>query len=57
MCYEDALEGKNENIKYHNHMENEIVYVFIAGLNQELDDVCGRIHGKTHFRSLSEVFV
>ncbi|XP_073128544.1 uncharacterized protein [Henckelia pumila] len=56
LCYEESWECKNDSIKYQKRMENDRVYVFLAGLNRELDDVRGRILGKKPLPSLSEVF-
>ncbi|KZV19589.1 hypothetical protein F511_13475, partial [Dorcoceras hygrometricum] len=56
LCYEDDWECKNDNIKYHKRMETDRVFVFLAGLNRELDEVRGRILGRMPLPSLGEVF-
>lgn len=32
LCYEETWECKNDSIKYHKHVENDRVYVFLVGL-------------------------
>ncbi|GAV64829.1 UBN2_3 domain-containing protein, partial [Cephalotus follicularis] len=43
--YEADWEGLEGNQKFKKHLENERLYEFLAGLNRELDEVCGRILG------------
>ncbi|KZV40185.1 DNA repair protein complementing XP-C cell [Dorcoceras hygrometricum] len=47
---------KNDSVKYHKRMETDRVFVFLAGLNRELDEVRGRILGRMPLPSLGEVF-
>ncbi|KZV15766.1 hypothetical protein F511_32247 [Dorcoceras hygrometricum] len=56
LCYNDDWECKNDSVKYHKRMETDRVFVFLAGLNRELDDVPGRILGRMPPPSLGEVF-
>ncbi|KZV57627.1 hypothetical protein F511_03087 [Dorcoceras hygrometricum] len=56
LCYEDDWECKNDSVKYHKRMEIDRVFVFLAGLNRELDEVRGRILGRIPLPSLGEVF-
>ncbi|KZV41971.1 hypothetical protein F511_19017 [Dorcoceras hygrometricum] len=56
LCYDDDWECKNDSVKYHKSNENDRVFVFLAGLNREFDEVRGRILGRMPLPSLSEVF-
>ncbi|KZV37837.1 hypothetical protein F511_10867 [Dorcoceras hygrometricum] len=56
LCYDDKWECKHECLKYHKRMEGDRVYVFLAGLNRDLDEVRGRILGRNPLPSLVEVF-
>ncbi|KZV18803.1 hypothetical protein F511_37198 [Dorcoceras hygrometricum] len=56
LCYEDDWECKNDSVKYHKRIEIDRVFVFLAGLNRELDEVRGRILGRRPLPSLGEVF-
>ena len=38
-----------DNVRHKKNEENDMVYVFLAGLNQELDEVRGRILGRNLF--------
>lgn len=37
--YDDKWECENDDSKYHNCMESDMVYVFVAGLNKDLDEI------------------
>ena len=45
-----------DNVRYKKREENDRVYVFLAGLNQERDEVRGCIMGRKPFPSIREVF-
>ncbi|KZV50861.1 hypothetical protein F511_25459 [Dorcoceras hygrometricum] len=56
LCYDDKWECKHDSLKYHKRMEGDRVYVFLAGLNRDLDEVRGRILERNLLPSLGEVF-
>ena len=56
LCYEDDWECPANSVKHKKREENERVYNFLTGLNQELDEVRGRILGRKPLPSLREVF-
>ena len=56
LCYDDDWECSADSVKHKKREENERVYNFLAGLNQELDEVRGRILGRKPLPSLREVF-
>lgn len=56
LCYDDDWECSADSVKHKKREENEHVYSFLAGLNQELDEVRGRILGRKPLPSLREVF-
>ena len=43
-------------MRYRKRLENERVFEFLAGLNQELDEVRGRILGRKPLPSIREIF-
>ncbi|KAG6479487.1 hypothetical protein ZIOFF_062953 [Zingiber officinale] len=51
-----SWKSENSMHEYHKRMESDRVYVFLAGLNRELDEVRGRILGRNPLPSSSEVF-
>ena len=55
-CYEDEWNCHTDSVQYKKREENDRVYVFLAGLNQELDEVRGRILGRKPLPSIREVF-
>lgn len=55
-CYEDDWENPNDATKFKKREENDRVYMFLADLNQELDEVRGRILGRKPLSSMREVF-
>ncbi|GMJ09197.1 hypothetical protein HRI_004588900 [Hibiscus trionum] len=56
MYYEvDWGEGE-EHTKFMTHLNKERLYEFLAGLNRELDEVCGRILGRTSLPTIGEAF-
>ncbi|XP_024018573.1 uncharacterized protein LOC112090754 [Morus notabilis] len=56
LCYEDDWECPNDSIRHKKREESDRVYVFLAGLNQDLDEVRGRILGRKPLPSIREVF-
>ena len=56
LCHEDEWDCPTDSVRYKNMEENDRVYVFLARLNQELDEVRGRILGKKPLPSICEVF-
>nr|XP_027078684.1 uncharacterized protein LOC113701961 [Coffea arabica] len=56
LCYEDEWDCRADSVRYKKREENDRVYVFLAGLNQELDEVRGRILGRKPLPSIREVF-
>ena len=55
-CYEDDWENPNDATRFKKREKNDRVCMFLAGLNQELDEVCGRILGRKPLSSMREVF-
>ena len=51
-CYEDDWENPNDATRFKKREENDRVYMFLAGLNQELDEVRGRILGRKPLPSM-----
>ena len=56
LSFDEDWECRGDTVKYKKKLENEIVFEFLAGLNQELDDVRGRILGQRFLPSTREVF-
>jgi len=54
-CYEDDWENPNDATRFKKREENDRVYMFLVGLNQELDEVHGRILGRKPLLSMREV--
>ena len=54
--YKDNWECSKDSVRYLKRMENDRVYVFLAGLNKNLDEVRGRILKRKPLPSLREVF-
>ncbi|RVW18846.1 Retrovirus-related Pol polyprotein from transposon RE1 [Vitis vinifera] len=56
LCYEDEWDCPNDSVRHKKKEENDRVYVFLAGLNHNLDEVRGRILGRKPLPSIREVF-
>ena len=56
LCYKDDWDCPNDSIRHQKREENDRVYVFLVVLNQELDEVRGRILGRKPLPSIREVF-
>ncbi|KAG6470271.1 hypothetical protein ZIOFF_071336 [Zingiber officinale] len=54
---EEDWENPNDSARYKNKIERGRVFVFLAGLNKELDEVRGRIMGRKPLPPLREVFL
>ena len=55
-CYDDVWESANDYARHKTREEDDRVYVFLAGLNRDLDEVRGRILGSKPVPSIREVF-
>ena len=55
-CYEDVWENANDCARFKKREENDRVYMFLASVNFNLDDVKGRILGRKPLPSTHEVF-
>ena len=51
-CYDDEWENPNDCARYMKREENDRVYMFLAGVNQSLDEVKGRILGRKPLPSI-----
>ncbi|XP_075515435.1 uncharacterized protein LOC142550082 [Primulina tabacum] len=54
--YDDVWESKEDFARQKKREENDRVYVFLAGMSQDLDEVKGRILGRRPLPSIREVF-
>ena len=55
-CYDDKWDCSNENVQLLlKREENDRVYMFLAGINKDLDEVRGRILGRKPLPSIREV--
>lgn len=55
-CYIVNWENSINATVFKKREENDRVCMFLAGLNQELDEVCGWIFGREPLPSMQEVF-
>ena len=55
-CYDDVWENSNDCARHKKREENDWVYMFLTGLNQNLDEVRGRILSRKPLPSICEVF-
>jgi hypothetical protein len=55
-CYDDVWENSNDSARHKKREENDRVYMFLAGLNRNLDEVRGRVLGRKPLPSIREVF-
>ena len=55
-CYNDEWDCPTDSVKIMKKEENDRVYLFLAGLNHDLDEVRAQILGKKLLPSLLEVF-
>ena len=56
LCYEEEWDCPTDSVRHKKREEHDRVYVFLVGLNQELDEVIGRILGRKPLPSIREVF-
>lgn len=56
MFEDEQWENSNDSARYKKKIERGRVFVFLAGLNNELDEVRGRILGKKPLPAIREVF-
>ncbi|XP_075514618.1 uncharacterized protein LOC142549521 [Primulina tabacum] len=54
--YDDVWASKDDYARQKKREENDRVYMFLAGMNQNLDEVKGRILGRKPLPSIREVF-
>lgn len=54
-CYDDVWENPNDFARHMKREENDRVYMFLAGVNWNLDGVKGRILGRKPLSSIREV--
>ncbi|XP_073016671.1 uncharacterized protein [Primulina eburnea] len=54
--YDDVWDSKDDYARQKKREENDWVYMFLAGMNQNLDEVKGRILGRKPLPSIREVF-
>ena len=55
-CYDDVWENSNDCARHKKREENDRAYMFLTGLNQNLDEVRGRILSLKPLPSICEVF-
>lgn len=55
-CYDDVWENSNDSAHHMKREENNRVYMFLVGLNRNLDEVRGRILSRKPLPSTREVF-
>ena len=55
-CNDVECESARDLARHNKREENDIVYIFLAGVNRSLDDVKGRILGRKPLPSIREVF-
>ena len=55
-CYNGEWDCPTNSVKIMKKEENDNVYLFLAGLNRDLDEVEARILGKKPLPSLHETF-
>lgn len=56
LCYDEEGDCIKDSARYMKKMKNDKVYMFLAGLNKNLDEIRGRILGRKPLPSLREVF-
>lgn len=55
-CHDDVWENVNDCTRQKKREENDRVYMFLAGVNRDLDEVKGRVLGRWPLPSIREVF-
>ena len=56
LCYDDEGDYHNNSVKHMKREENDKVFVFLAGLNKDLDEVRERTPGQKSLPTIREVF-
>ncbi|KAJ6853576.1 uncharacterized protein M6B38_249465 [Iris pallida] len=56
LCYDDSWRCAEDNILFLKRQENDRVFMFLAGLNKDLDEVRCQILGKILLPTLRETF-
>ena len=56
LCYDDNWRCTEDNVLFLKRQENDRVFMFLAGLNKDLDEVRGRVLGKVPLPTLREIF-
>lgn len=56
LCYDDNWRCTEDSVLFLKRQENDHVFMFLAGLNKDLDEVRGRVLGKTPLPTLRETF-
>lgn len=56
LCYDEEGDCIKDSVRYMKKMKNDKVYMFLAGLNKNLDEIRSRILGRKPLPSLREVF-
>lgn len=55
-CHDDVWENAKDCTRQKKREENDRVYMFLAGVNRDLDEVKGRVLGRQPLPSIREVF-
>jgi hypothetical protein len=56
LCYDDNWKCAEDSVLFLKRQENDRVFMFLAGLNKDLDEVRGRVLGKVPLPTLRETF-
>lgn len=56
LCYDDNWRCTEDSVLFLKRQENDRVFMFLAGLNTDLDEVRGRVLGKIPLPTLRETF-
>ncbi|XP_058771890.1 uncharacterized protein LOC131645231 [Vicia villosa] len=56
LCYDDNWRCTEDSVLFLKRQENDRVFMFLAGLNKDLDEVRGRVLGKIPLPTLRETF-
>ncbi|KAI5418377.1 hypothetical protein KIW84_042857 [Lathyrus oleraceus] len=56
LYYDDNWRCTEDNVLFLKRQENDRVFMFLAGLNKDLDEVRGRVLGKVPLSTLCEIF-
>ncbi|CAJ2644120.1 unnamed protein product [Trifolium pratense] len=56
LCYDDNWKCAEDSVLFLKRQENDRVFMFLAGLNKDLDEVRGQVLGKVPLPTLRETF-